>query len=126
MEFFVILRHLDEEREAPVAIVFIIAMPRKSPGYGSCARSGEQLRGNLAVGLNGQFECSLLPVPGHFFDPDIIVLGGGVSYAGEFLLNNVAALLPRYQMFKALPIPKLALAKLGNEAGIVGAEMLGK
>ena len=61
-----------------------------------------------------------------FFDPDIIVLGGGVSYAGDFLLNNVAALLPRYQMFKALPLPKLALAKLGNEAGIVGAAMLGK
>ncbi len=60
-----------------------------------------------------------------FFDPDIIVLGGGVSYAGDFLLNSVAELLPRYQMFKALPIPKLALAKLGNEAGIVGAAMLG-
>ncbi|MBR3019150.1 MAG: ROK family protein [Clostridia bacterium] len=61
-----------------------------------------------------------------FFDPDIIVLGGGVSYAGSFLLDSVSALLPRYQMFKALPIPKLALAKLGNEAGIVGAAMLGK
>ena len=61
-----------------------------------------------------------------FFDPDIIVLGGGVSYAGSFLLDSVAALLPRYQMFKALPIPRLALAKLGNEAGIVGAAMLGK
>ncbi len=61
-----------------------------------------------------------------FFDPDIIMLGGGVSYAGDFLLNSVAELQPRYQMFKALPIPKLALAKLGNEAGIVGAAMLGK
>jgi glucokinase len=61
-----------------------------------------------------------------FFDPDIIVLGGGVSYAGSFLLDNVSALLPRYQMFKALPLPRLALAKLGNEAGIVGAAMLGK
>jgi glucokinase len=61
-----------------------------------------------------------------FFDPDMIVLGGGVSHAGSFLLDSVAALLPRYQMFKALPIPKLALAKLGNEAGIIGAAMLGK
>ena len=60
------------------------------------------------------------------FDPDIIVLGGGVSHAGDFLLNSVAELLPRYQMFKALPIPRLALARLGNEAGIVGAAMLGK
>ena len=59
-----------------------------------------------------------------FFDPDIIVIGGGVSYAGDFLLDSVAALLPRYQMFKALPIPKLALAKLGNEAGIIGAAAL--
>ena len=61
-----------------------------------------------------------------FFDPDMIVLGGGVSGAGDFLLKAVEALLPRYQMFKALPIPKVALAKLGNEAGIIGAAMLGK
>ena len=61
-----------------------------------------------------------------FFDPDIIVLGGGLSHAGSFLLDRVAALLPRYQMFKALPLPRLTLAKLGNEAGIVGAAMLGK
>ena len=61
-----------------------------------------------------------------FFDPEMIVLGGGVSHAGDFLLDAVSALLPRYQMFKALPIPQLKLAKLGNEAGIIGAAMLGK
>ncbi|MBR6185266.1 MAG: ROK family glucokinase [Clostridia bacterium] len=61
-----------------------------------------------------------------FFDPEMIVLGGGVSGAGDFLLKAVEALLPRYQMFKALPIPKVAIAKLGNEAGIIGAAMLGK
>lgn len=61
-----------------------------------------------------------------FFDPEMIVLGGGVSHAGAFLLDAVSALLPRYQMFKALPIPRLELAKLGNEAGIIGAAMLGK
>ena len=61
-----------------------------------------------------------------FFDPDMIVLGGGVSHAGEFLLNAVREQLPRYLMFKALPAPKLELAQLGNEAGIIGAAMLGK
>ena len=61
-----------------------------------------------------------------FMDPDMIVLGGGVSNAGKFLLDAVNALLPRFQMFKALPIPTLALASLGNEAGIIGAAMLGK
>ena len=61
-----------------------------------------------------------------FFDPDMIVLGGGVSHAGAFLLDAVRAQMPRYLMFKALPAPKLELAKLGNEAGIIGAAMLGK
>ena len=61
-----------------------------------------------------------------FFDPEMIVLGGGVSHAGEFLANAVRALLPRYIMFKALPGPRLELATLGNEAGIIGAAMLGK
>lgn len=61
-----------------------------------------------------------------FFDPEMIVLGGGVSHAGEFLTDAVRALLPRYIMFKALPGPRLELARLGNEAGVIGAAMLGK
>ena len=61
-----------------------------------------------------------------FFDPDMIVLGGGVSHAGDFLLDAVRTLLPRHQMFKTLPAPKVELARLGNEAGIIGAALLGK
>ncbi len=61
-----------------------------------------------------------------FFDPDMIVLGGGVSHAGDFLLDAVRAVLPRLQMFKSLPAPKVELARLGNEAGIIGAALLGK
>ena len=61
-----------------------------------------------------------------FLDPEMIVLGGGVSKAGEFLLENVKKQLPRYLMYKTLPSPKLELARLGNEAGIIGAAMLGK
>lgn len=61
-----------------------------------------------------------------FFDPEMMILGGGVSHAGTFLTDAVKALLPRYIMFKALPGPRLELAKLGNEAGIIGAAMLGK
>ncbi len=60
-----------------------------------------------------------------FLDPEMIVLGGGVSTAGEFLLNNVRDQLPRYLMYKTLPSPELCLAQLGNEAGIIGAALLG-
>lgn len=61
-----------------------------------------------------------------FLDPEMIVLGGGVSRAGEFLLNAVRAKLPNYLLFKALPSPRLELARLGNEAGIIGAALLGR
>lgn len=61
-----------------------------------------------------------------FLDPEMIVLGGGVSQAGQFLLDAVEEQLPRYLMYKTLPSPKLVLAKLGNEAGIIGAALLGK
>ena len=61
-----------------------------------------------------------------FLDPEMIVLGGGVSKAGDFLLDSVKDQLPRYLMYKNLPSPKLELAKLGNEAGIIGAAMLGR
>ena len=61
-----------------------------------------------------------------FMDPEMIVLGGGVSRAGEFLLDAVVNQLPRYLMYKTLPSPKICLAKLGNEAGIIGAALLGK
>lgn len=61
-----------------------------------------------------------------FIDPEMVVLGGGVSNAGAFLLDAVRAELPRYLMFKALPYARIELATLGNEAGIIGAALFGK
>ena len=61
-----------------------------------------------------------------FLDPEMIVLGGGVSHAGQFLLDAVEERLPRFLMYKTLPSPKITLAELGNEAGIIGAALLGR
>ena len=60
------------------------------------------------------------------YDPEVIVLGGGVSHSGDFLLNAVRALLPRYVFFKTMPYARVELAKLTNDAGIIGAAMLGR
>ena len=60
------------------------------------------------------------------FDPDMIVLGGGVCAAGDFLLSRVRDKLPRYLMYKNMPSPALRLSALGGPAGIIGAAMLGK
>ena len=72
---------------------------------------------NLAIVINNII-CTL--------DPDMVVLGGGVSHAGEFLLDNVRRRIPRYLLYKELPYAELRLATLGNDAGIIGAAMLGR
>jgi glucokinase len=61
-----------------------------------------------------------------FLDPDVIVLGGGVSKAGDFLLDAIRTEVPQYLMFKTMPHPRIEIASLGAEAGIIGAAMLGK
>lgn len=61
-----------------------------------------------------------------FLDPDMIILGGGVSRAGDFLLDAVKAALPDYIFYPTLGAPELRIASLGNEAGIIGAALLGK
>ncbi len=53
-------------------------------------------------------------------DPEIIVLGGGVSKAGQILLDGVAAHFKKYMFHTGRNIA-FALATLGNEAGIYGA-----
>ena len=53
-------------------------------------------------------------------DPELVVLGGGMSKAGQVLLDGVE---PRFQhhMFHACKGTKFALAQLGNDAGIYGS-----
>ncbi len=53
-------------------------------------------------------------------DPAVIVIGGGVSKAGEVLLEFVEKAFQE-RVFFANKNVKFALAKLGNDAGIYGA-----
>ena len=53
-------------------------------------------------------------------DPEIVVLGGGVSKAGEVLLEGVEPRFHKY-VFHAASQVKFALASLGNDAGAYGA-----
>lgn len=61
----------------------------------------------------------------NFLDPEVVVLGGGVSKAGSFLLDAVRKEAPKYCLYKTMPTPTIHLAKLGPDAGIIGAAMLG-
>lgn len=60
------------------------------------------------------------------FDPEIFCIGGGVSKAGEFLLKPLREKVKTGVYCKELPYADIVLAQLGNDAGIIGAAMLGK
>ena len=60
----------------------------------------------------------------NLLDPEIIVLGGGVSKAGKALLDPLLDEYPQYVLFNDQPLPPVKLAVLGPEAGIIGAAML--
>ena len=62
----------------------------------------------------------------NMLDPEVIVLGGGVSAAGSFLLDAVREAVKPMVFFKTMPYARIELAQLGNDAGIIGAAFLGR
>jgi glucokinase len=55
------------------------------------------------------------------FEPELVVLGGGVTRAGAMLLDPVAAIVARSAMPPAAQAVTIVLAGLGDVAGVVGA-----
>ena len=53
-------------------------------------------------------------------DPELVVIGGGVSKAGEVLLSGVRRHIHKY-LFHAIRELEFSLATLGNDAGAYGA-----
>ena len=60
----------------------------------------------------------------NILDPELIALGGGVSKAGDFLLDMVEAEMRKRLVFKEGVQTELKIAELSNDAGIIGAAML--
>ncbi|MDO4437966.1 MAG: ROK family glucokinase [Eubacteriales bacterium] len=53
-------------------------------------------------------------------DPEVFVIGGGVSKAGEFLTDMIEEEFVRYNKLTKTDYRRVLLAKLGNDAGIYG------
>ncbi|MCM3765275.1 ROK family glucokinase [Neobacillus niacini] len=61
---------------------------------------------------------------GNTLNPEKIVLGGGVSRAGSILLDAVQENFDKFAFSAVKNSTKLALATLGNDAGVLGAAWL--
>ncbi len=60
-------------------------------------------------------------------DPACVVIGGGVVEAGELLMAPTRAAIKKYMSFDGKhPAPKVLVAELGNDAGLVGVADLAR
>jgi glucokinase len=84
-----------------------------------CARNQDALAEALVLKYNNYLglACSYI---GAVVNPEVFVIGGGVSKAGDILLKGVAEAYDRY-VFHACRNAQFRLATLGNDAGIYGA-----
>lgn len=62
----------------------------------------------------------------NIFQPQVLCIGGGISKEGETLLDPVKKCVETEVYGKAAPLkPEIKIAQLGNDAGIIGAALLG-
>lgn len=57
-------------------------------------------------------------------NPEKILIGGGVSAAGDFIMNPLKKHLKQFALPEALEVLSIELAQLGNDAGMLGAAAL--
>lgn len=69
----------------------------------------------MAVGI-----ASLINV----FAPQKVIIGGGISEAGDFYCEKISALVSKMAMKETSEFTRIELASLGNKAGFLGAAAL--
>ncbi len=96
------------------------------PGITAAAKAGDATATAALADVGewlGRGLASLVAV----LDPERIVVGGGVSEAGDLLLEPArASLATAVTGGGRRPLPGVVGAELGNEAGVVGAAMLAR
>ncbi len=59
----------------------------------------------------------------NIFQPEMLVIGGGISKQGDSLLNPIKEYLMKYVYCKEVPMTEVKIATLFNDAGIIGAAL---
>ena len=85
-------------------------------------KAGDEVAKEIAVRF-GQYLGKGLAAVACVVNPEIFVIGGGVSKAGDVLFDYIVDEYKKY-VFRGSRDAKFALAKLGNDAGIYGAARL--
>jgi len=85
-------------------------------GHPGALEAVQQLAGWLGIGLVNI---------SNVFNPEMVIVGGGVGEVGEPLLGPAREFLHKHAMAPGRDQVRVVSAKLGNQAGLVGAGLLG-
>ena len=89
------------------------------------ARAGDKAGKEVVDDYVKMLGCGLTNIV-NIFQPEILSIGGGVCNEGDYLLDPVKEIVYREQYSaENVPDTKIVIAQLGNDAGIIGAAMLG-
>ena len=88
-----------------------------------CARKGDEYAQFIVDRVSYYLGYALANVA-NTLNPQTIIIGGGVSRAGDFLLRNVEKYFRQFTFIRVKESTKLSIATLGNDAGVTGAARL--
>jgi glucokinase len=84
-------------------------------GNTKARRIWKEVAAHLGLALSGVI---------NFFNPDTIVIGGGVAKAGRIILDEVRRVVRLRAMPVQVKTAKIVKGRLGNDAGMIGAGLL--
>lgn len=90
-----------------------------------CMSQGDSLSKEVIDHITLQLGLVLANI-GNVLNPQKIVIGGGVSKAGDLLLNPLKKYFKQFAYSAVAASTELTIATLGNDAGILGAAWLAK
>lgn len=89
-------------------------------------REGDKAGDEVVKKYIGYLACGLVNMI-NILQPEIITIGGGVCNEGKYLLDPLLEIIDREQYSRyGENKTKIAIASLGNDAGLIGAAMLGR
>ncbi len=88
-----------------------------------CARAGDPYAVQIFDRYIAYLGSAIVSIA-NTFDPEVIAIGGGVCNAGEFLFHPLRAYVQPRAFFESTGA--IVPAQMGNDAGIIGAAMIGR
>jgi len=107
-------------------------MVKKAEEYGEingkvpfeCYKEGDKAAEKTIKNYVKYVSCGIINLV-NIFRPDVVIVGGGVSNAGDFFISMIEKTVKRHSFGGSHNVtPPVICASLGNDAGIIGAACL--